>query len=461
MLTDISIAHRILGLFAINISILLIITIYGYFYTNNSTADIENIEKNSFPVLIIQAENLFLLEKIMNSFADIAVTNEEDILDSILDDAATLLENLNNLENYNIDTHEQLLLFNTYFEYAYQFTNSIIKNKNNFNLDDATLLRKYSNNILVYFKKQKLVSKDDLYGSLTKLSNDSNLFFKNSLLVSLLGLFLLFVFGVYTYKHTKYRFNKILSSVRNLVQKEPDFSIRIESDKRDEIGELVELFNKLSGKLEVAHEKSSEDFLKEIEDTQKEVIFTMGSIAEQRSEETGNHVKRVAEYSKLLALSYGLNEYEADLLKQASPMHDIGKVAIPDNILNKPGRLTDQEREVMDRHVLLGYDMLKHSDRAILKAAAIVALEHHEKYDGSGYPFAKKSQDIHIYGRITALADVFDALGSERVYKKAWDDARIFAFFKNERGKHFDPILVDIFFDKLDQFLEIRDTFKD
>jgi len=142
-------------------------------------------------------------------------------------------------------------------------------------------------------------------------------------------------------------------------------------------------------------------------------------------------------------------------------MHDIGKVAIPDAVLNKPGRFDEEERRIMDTHAALGYEMLKHSNRTLLQAAAIVAYEHHEKYDGSGYPRGLSGEAIHIYGRITALADVFDALGSDRVYKKAWDDERIFTLFKEERGKHFDPQLIDIFFDHLSEFLSIRETFKD
>ncbi|MGE4383540.1 MAG: HD-GYP domain-containing protein [Arcobacter sp.] len=199
----------------------------------------------------------------------------------------------------------------------------------------------------------------------------------------------------------------------------------------------------------------------EIEKTQKEVVFTMGAIGESRSKETGNHVKRVSEYSKLLALYYGLDEKEAEMLKQASPMHDIGKVAIPDAILNKPGRFDENEREIMNTHAALGYEMLKHSNRPLLKMAAIVANEHHEKWDGSGYPRGLSGENIHIYGRITALADVFDALGSDRVYKDAWNDEKIFNLFKEERAKHFDPKLIDIFFEHLDEFLKIRETFKD
>ena len=198
-----------------------------------------------------------------------------------------------------------------------------------------------------------------------------------------------------------------------------------------------------------------------IEETQREVIYAMGEIGETRSKETGNHVKRVALYSKELALLYGLSLEEANLLQMASPMHDIGKVAIPDAILNAPRKLTDDEFEIMKTHASLGYDMLKSSNKQILQAAAIVANEHHEKYDGSGYPNATSAEDIHIYGRITAIADVFDALGSERVYKKAWELDRIIELFKKESAKHFDPKLIDLFVNNLDIFLKIRDRYKD
>jgi response regulator RpfG family c-di-GMP phosphodiesterase len=207
--------------------------------------------------------------------------------------------------------------------------------------------------------------------------------------------------------------------------------------------------------------KEIADLNKEIEDTQKEVVFTMGSIGESRSKETGNHVKRVAEYSKVLALAYGLSEDEAELLRTASPMHDIGKVAIPDAVLKKPGRLDKDEFEIMKTHAQLGYEMLKMSHRPILHTASIVAYEHHERWDGKGYPRGLKGEQIHIYGRITAIADVFDALGSKRVYKPAWDDEKIFNLFKEERGKQFDPKLVDLFFENIDKFLEIRDRFAD
>jgi len=207
--------------------------------------------------------------------------------------------------------------------------------------------------------------------------------------------------------------------------------------------------------------KELQELNQELEDTQKEVIFTLGVIGENRSKETGNHVKRVAAYSEILALGYGLNEDEATMLKEVSPMHDIGKVAIADNILNKPARFTPEEYEVMKQHTTLGYEMLKNSKRELLKNAAIVAYQHHEKWDGSGYPQGLKGEEIHIFGRITAVADVFDALGSSRVYKKAWDDTKIFELLKFEKGRHFEPKLIDVFFENLDAILEIRERFND
>lgn len=151
---------------------------------------------------------------------------------------------------------------------------------------------------------------------------------------------------------------------------------------------------------------------KEIMETQKEVIFTLGAIGEFRSHETGQHVKRVAEYTYLLAKLSGLSEEEAQLMKMASPMHDIGKIGIPDSILNKPGRLTPAEWEIMQTHVNLGYEMLRHSKRPIFKMATDIVLHHHEKYNGKGYPNQLQGGEIKLCGRITALADVFDALGS-------------------------------------------------
>ena len=222
-------------------------------------------------------------------------------------------------------------------------------------------------------------------------------------------------------------------------------------DHRGEIEEFIAIRNDIT-EIVALHE--------ELEHTQEELILKMGEIAEARNEETAYHVKRVARYSRLLAEIYGLGEEEIKYLTAASPMHDIGKVGIHDAILLKPGKLTEEEWKIMQTHTTIGYELFKDSDRPLLKAAAIIAHEHHEKYDGSGYPRGLKGEDIHIYGRITAIADVFDALGSDRIYKKAWSDEEIFAYLKSQRGKYFDPELIDLFFEHLDAFLEIRDWFE-
>jgi PAS domain S-box-containing protein len=199
----------------------------------------------------------------------------------------------------------------------------------------------------------------------------------------------------------------------------------------------------------------------EIKHTQKDLIFRMSELTETRSKETGFHVRRVAKYSQILAKHYGLSEEEIEYLTLASPMHDIGKVGIPDTILNKPSKLTCEEWEVMKTHTTIGYNLFKDSDKPLLKASATIAHQHHEKYDGSGYPRGLKGEEIHIYARITALADTFDALNSKRSYKEAWDDERILALLQEESGKHFDPVLVDIFFKHLDEFLSIKEAYKD
>jgi len=199
----------------------------------------------------------------------------------------------------------------------------------------------------------------------------------------------------------------------------------------------------------------------DVENIQKEIIFTMGTIGEVRSKETAHHVKRVAEFSRLLALRYGLSVKKANLLAEASPMHDIGKVAISDTILNKPSRLDDNERKIIETHTEHGYELLKRSPRKLLKTAAIVAYQHHEKWDGTGYPRGLKGEDIHIYGRITAVADVFDALVSDRCYKKSWKLEDALELFKEERGKHFEPKLVDILFENIDEIISIQKKFSD
>lgn len=199
---------------------------------------------------------------------------------------------------------------------------------------------------------------------------------------------------------------------------------------------------------------------KEVEDTQREIILTLGETIEWRSQETGNHVRRVAEYMYILARKFGMTEAESNLLRLAAPMHDVGKLGIADEILNKPSALTELEMSVIRTHPGIGYEILKASCRELLKAAAIITLQHHERYDGAGYPSGLAGENIHVYGRLAAVADVFDALSSNRIYRPAWPLEKVLDHFREERGKHFDPAMTDILLDNIDSFLEVRDKYR-
>lgn len=198
---------------------------------------------------------------------------------------------------------------------------------------------------------------------------------------------------------------------------------------------------------------------KEIIDTQKEVIYTLGEIVETRSKETAHHVTRVAEFSFLLAMKSGMKESTAQRLKLASPMHDIGKIGIPEAILHKPGKLTREEFNIIKTHTDTGYYILKNSKRQILQTAAIIAWQHHERWDGTGYPQGLLGEDIHIYGRIVAVADVLDALTHKRCYKDAWPTDKVKAVFRQDSGKHFDPELAEILLSSFDEFEAINRRF--
>jgi len=200
---------------------------------------------------------------------------------------------------------------------------------------------------------------------------------------------------------------------------------------------------------------------KELVDTQKEVIVTLGEIVETRSNETANHVRRIAEYVYILGQLAGFDDNEAQLLRLAAPMHDVGKIGIPDAILNKPGKLTSEEFDVIKTHSQIGYDILKHSEREIMKTAAIIALEHHEKWNGKGYPCGLSGRQIHVNSLITAITDVFDALICKRIYKDAWSVDQIIALFKEERGQHFNAELADLFLENIDMFLKVKKRFPD
>lgn len=198
-----------------------------------------------------------------------------------------------------------------------------------------------------------------------------------------------------------------------------------------------------------------------IVEQERETIFCLARAAEYRDPETGAHIIRMAHYSKLIASELGLSQAQQDLLLEAAPMHDIGKVGTPDMILLKPGKLTEEEFSVMKQHAVIGYEVLNASSSPLLKTAAEIARTHHEKFDGSGYPRGLKGSDIPLFGRIVAVADVFDALTSERPYKKAWSVEDAAQLLLEGSGKHFDPDCVEAFFSCFEQILAIKAEYVD
>jgi response regulator RpfG family c-di-GMP phosphodiesterase len=193
----------------------------------------------------------------------------------------------------------------------------------------------------------------------------------------------------------------------------------------------------------------------EVRETQDELVHMLGEVCESRSKETGEHVKRVGLFAMTLGEELGFTESECGLLLRSAPLHDTGKVGIPDAILNKPGKLTDEEFEIMKTHAFKGQEVLEKSQRRILSAGAVIAGEHHEKWNGLGYPYGKKGEDIHIYARITAIADVFDALMHRRCYKSAWGLAEVLDLFQKERFQQFDGGLVDMMVRRIGTFEQI------
>lgn len=199
----------------------------------------------------------------------------------------------------------------------------------------------------------------------------------------------------------------------------------------------------------------------ELKQTRMQVIQVLGRAAEYKDNETGMHVIRMSHYSRILARALGFSEAATDMIFNAAPMHDVGKIGIPDSILLKPGRLTDEEMDVMRTHPQIGADILGEGESELLRLARSISMTHHEKWDGSGYPNGLAGDDIPIEGRIVALADVFDALTSERPYKKAWSIDETLTFVRSQSGKHFDPRLVELLEQQMDPILAIYDQWQE
>lgn len=248
-------------------------------------------------------------------------------------------------------------------------------------------------------------------------------------------------------------------------------------NKQDEVTGVLQLINSLEKGEPVPFKESQEKIISSfssqaaiaienaalndlLEQAHFDTIFRLSEAAEYRDKETANHIKRVSHYAKLLFEKMGHNKEECNLLFWSAPMHDIGKLGIPDAILQKPGPLTPAERAIMEQHAAIGALVLKDSAIPVIAKSRIVALTHHEKYDGSGYPQKLKGEAIPLEGRVVALADVYDALSSKRVYKPPMPEEAI-AILKEGAGRHFDPLLVEIFLSEMKKINEIREEFSD
>ncbi len=193
----------------------------------------------------------------------------------------------------------------------------------------------------------------------------------------------------------------------------------------------------------------------ELRETRLQIVQRLGLAAEYKDNETGLHVIRMSHYARLLGLAAGMNEQQADDLLHAAPLHDVGKIGIPDRILQKPGKLDPDEWRIMQTHVAIGANIIGQHERGVLAMAHRIALSHHEKWDGSGYPSGLAGEAIPLEGRIVAVADVFDALTSVRPYKKAWSLEEALQYLRDNRDQHFQPALVDLFMTLIPQVREI------
>ena len=254
--------------------------------------------------------------------------------------------------------------------------------------------------------------------------------------------------------------NILIKNLRRLLDaagklEKGDLSARVNIHSHDEIEELGIGFNKMADEIQ---EKTREikHALVQVKQASLETIYRLSLAAEYRDWDTGHHLLRMCHYAEAIAKKMGLDRKYVEAIMYAALMHDVGKIGIPDQILRKPGKLTSQEWEIMKRHTTIGGEILKNSEAEFIKLAARIALTHHEKWDGSGYPRGLKGDEIDLAGRIAAVADVFEAVTSERPYKEPYPVEKAFEIIRQGRGTHFDPSVVDIFFEIKDEILEIR-----
>jgi putative two-component system response regulator len=261
--------------------------------------------------------------------------------------------------------------------------------------------------------------------------------------------------------------NKILAMGANDFMSKPydpeELKLRVLTHVRSKkLGELAKDMNVILEREVVKRTSALRKALDFSKKTEFEISIRLGRAAEFRDVETGLHIRRISELSYQLGRLAGLTDTECEILRHASPLHDVGKIGIPDSILLKPGKLDDSEQQVMKTHTLIGGTILSDSDEyPVIKAGHTVALQHHEKWDGSGYPYGLSGKGIHVYGRIVMISDIFDALTSARPYKKAFPLEKAVDIMNEGRGVFFDPELLEIFTGALDVFVRIKEQYRD
>ncbi len=261
--------------------------------------------------------------------------------------------------------------------------------------------------------------------------------------------------GAYGYIIKPFESNEVLINVANALRRR-----RLEIENEAHRERLEQTVQERTAALRLAIQRL-EQAQKEIRLSREETIQRLAIAAEFRDNATAQHIRRMSHYCELLARRYGLNAERCELIRIASPMHDIGKIGTPDHILLKPGKFTSEEFDAIRRHTEMGYRILAGSEAELLKLAALIALTHHEKFDGSGYPRGLAGDAIPLEGRIAAIADAFDALTTKRVYKPAFPPEQAIDLMRQQRGMHFDPDLLDIFVGSMADALAIMGQYND
>ncbi len=250
-----------------------------------------------------------------------------------------------------------------------------------------------------------------------------------------------------------------------LVKPYDETELKLRTYNQAKLSKIQKELDSLNNNLQNEVDKQTKEIQKKADfarETEYEISLRLGKASEYRDLETGMHIKRMSRYSALLGKLSGMSTEEEELLLYSSPLHDIGKIGIPDAILLKPGKLDEAEFALMQQHAAIGGLMLEDGDKyPIIKAGKIIAEQHHEKVDGTGYPKGLQGDAIHIYAKIVAIADVFDALSSKRVYKDPFPLEKTLAIMKDGRGSHFDTTLLDLFLDNIDKFLEVKEAYPD